>query len=464
MKKRLIFVVVLLSAGIIFAGTKPEGELTWDFIRQVQKSVNADASVRAWTNAVTNSNVKQLTLNREIVTGHNETFSLRLKTEGITNQKISGRCWMFAGFNILRPAVIKKYNLAEFEFSENYLMFWDKFEKANAFLEMMIETAKRDIDDREVQALLTAPIPDGGWWNYYVALMEKYGSVPKEMMPETMNSEKTDYMNKTLDRLACRVAVELRAMSAQGKKIEELRKYKDESLKQFYRLLVIHLGNPPEQFIWRVKDKNEKLIEMTCTPQGFYKETVAVDLKSYYTLCDYPARPANKHYSLNFSRNLYDQPDMDFVNVPAERMKELAFTMIQDSLPVYFAADVSWDMDKDYGIMEEKLFDYESLFNIDLKIGKKERFQYRLSTPNHAMAFIGADIQNGKPAKWLVENSWGKDIGKDGLWTMYDKWFDEYVFVVIVPEKYLPEDLKVILKTKPESIPAWDTMRSAFTK
>lgn len=138
--------------------------------------------------------------------------------------------------------------------------------------------------------------------------------------------------------------------------------------------------------------------------------------------------------------------------------------MIQDSLPVYFAADVSWDMDKDHGIMEEKLFDYESLFNIDLKIGKKERFQYRLSTPNHAMVFIGADVQNGKPAKWLVENSWGKDIGKEGLWTMYDKWFNEYVFVVIVPEKYLPEDLKVILKTKPEAIPAWDTMRSAFAK
>lgn len=454
-----LLICLCLPLSLSFA---QEGGLTADYIKSLQTGLVLDPGTRALMNAITGTDIKQLALNREIVNRYNDVFSLKLKTEGITDQKSSGRCWLFAGYNILRPAVMRKFNLAAFEFSQNHTMFWDKLEKANFFLETIIATAKKDFDDREIQALLTDPVPDGGWWNYYVSIIEKYGCVPKEIMPETINSEKTDRMNKILNNLVCKAAAELRAQVAQGRRPAEVRQYKESVLKDVYRLLVLHLGNPPREFTWRYKDKDEKVIEKTYTPQSFYKDAIAVNLQEYVTLVDHPEQPYNKHYDIHYCRNLIEARDMNFINLSAERLKEFAFTMLQDSLPVWFAADVQYNMDRDKGLMANDLFDYQTLFNLKLQMPKKERYLYKISNPGHAMALIGVDIKERKPQKWLVENSWGKDIGKGGYWTMNDDWFNEYVFTVIVPQKYLPADILNLLKTRPETLPAWDGMRSVF--
>lgn len=451
-----LLLVCALCANLL---AEDETALSPTLLSNLKQAVVSRTDYRAWQNAITNNDIKQLALNREIINSYNDVFSLRLKTEGITDQQSSGRCWMFAAFNTMRPMVMKKYNLAAFEFSENYTMFWDKLEKANLFLEIVIETAQKDVEERELQVLLEDPIYDGGWWSYWVNLLEKYGCVPKDIMPETINSSKTNNMNNMLNRLAIRDAVELRKLARQGQKITALRQRKIEMLKEFYQILVLHLGTPPEQFTWRFKDKNDKVIEQVCTPLEFYRAAIECNLKDYVTLADHAIRPYNKHYEIKYCRNLLETPNMDFINVEAPLLKEYAFKVLQDSIPVWFAADVAIDMDREKGIMAANLYDYESLLGLKLGLSKRDRLLYRHSIPGHAMALIGVDIKDGKPQKWLVENSWGTKVGKDGYWTMFDNWFNEYVFVVIVPRKYLTPQLDNLLKTKPEELPVWDPLR-----
>jgi len=437
-------------------------KLTPDVINELKTSVTFDAEMKALINAVTNNDVKELAFNRELFTKYNDIFNLKIDTHGITNQKSSGRCWLFAGLNIMRPAVMKKFNLSSFEFSENYLFFWDKLEKANMFLEAMIMTRDRDIDDRELQTLLSNPVPDGGWWNYVVGLIEKYGAVPKEIMPETKNSSNTRMMNAILNTMMRQDAVLIRKLARQGKKEAAIRAQKLQMLKDVYRLLIVHLGQPPEEFTWRCEDKDHKIIEETYTPLSFYEEAVGFDLRNYVSILDHPAHPYNKHYRINFCRNMPDITDMDFINLKIEKLKNFAFKALLDKEPVWFAADISKENDNKNGILAVGIYDYESLLNVNARLTKAERVLYRASTPNHAMVFVGVDTLNGRPQKWLVENSWGTDRGNKGLWTMYDDWFDEYVFAVIIHRKHLPENVLKLLKTKPETLPAWDPMRTAF--
>jgi bleomycin hydrolase len=452
---------VLLAA---FAGAfaeKPAG-LTPEVLKQLRASVKMDSETRAVMNAVTNNDVKSLVLNRELVTGNSDIFNYKIDVKGITDQKSSGRCWLFAGLNIMRPAVIKKYNLAEFEFSQNYLFFWDKLEKANTFLDAVIELRGKPLDDRELQTLVKDPIPDGGWWSYVVSLIEKYGAVPKEIMPETNNSGSTGAMNRLLAKLVRRDAVELRASAAKGAKVQALQARKIEMLEDVYRLLVLHLGVPPQEFTWRYEDKDKKIGEAGYTPQSFYADAVGVNLADYVSIFDHPAYPYGKYYRIKYCRNMTDIPDMDFVNLDARTFKEYAFKMLLAGEPVWFAADSGADMERKEGIMEPGIYDYGSLFGLDLELTKADMILTFDGSPNHAMVFVGADTVGGKPMKWRVENSWGADAGDKGYWTMYDGWFDRYVYSVIVHKKYLPEDVLALLGTEPEVLPAWDPMRELF--
>lgn len=460
MKKNLVFAVVLLI--LQFGYASDFKEINKDVLRELKTSVKMDASTKALINAITNNDVKKLVLNREIISKHNDIFNLKVKAEGITNQKSTGRCWMFAGLNTLRPVVIEKNGLKSFEFSEAYLFFWDKLEKANFFLESIINTRDRDIDDREIQALLSNPVPDGGWWNYFVTITNKYGLVPKNVMPENVNSSKSRMMNKTVNNLVRRFAAELRSLSKKGKSESDLRKRKAEMVKQVYRILVLHFGNPPDHFIWRFEDKDKNLVEKSYTPLEFFHQAVGINLDDYITLVDYPVHPYNEKYQINFCRNMPEAPDMTFINLDIDKLKSYALKALKAGDPVWFAADAGWQMDRDKGIMADGLYDYNSLFNLKGGISKAERVQYRISIPNHAMVFVGADIKDDKVLKWKVENSWGKDKGDSGYWSMYDNWFDKYVFVVIMHKKYLSETDLDILKKKAKKIPAWDPLRTFF--
>lgn len=464
-RTRIAALLVLVIALPLFASgasAGKNGELDRGLIAELQKSFDSDGSERALMNAIANNDLKDLALNREIINRHDDIYTFKVDANGITNQKSTGRCWLFAGLNVMRPAVMKKYNISEFEFSENHLFFWDKLEKANMFLETIIETTDRDIDDRELQVILKDPVPDGGWWNYVVALIDKYGAVPKSVSTETKHSSATRRMNGILSGMMRHDAADLREMAAAGTSADELRAAKKDMLTDVYRILALHFGVPPEKFVWRVKNKDDEIIEEEFTPKSFYKDAVGVDLREYVTVMDHPAWEYGKFYRLNFCRNLSDEEDMGFLNLGAAEMKKLAERAVLDGEPVWFAADIGKENNGEEGILKVGIYDYDALLGFDRQLTKKQMVTYRHATPNHAMVFVGIDRKNDNPVKWLVENSWGTKKGDKGYWAMYDDWFDKYVFTIIVHRRHVPKKILKLLDTDPERIPAWDPIRSAF--
>lgn len=475
------FFVVLLSA----SGYCGEGGLSPSLIKQIQRDFSLDAH-RTVYNSLTNNNIKDLALNRQILSNHNEFFSDKVTVKGITNQKSSGRCWIFAALNSLRPAVIEKHKLKSFEFSQNYIAFWDKMEKSNAFLQYMIDFRERDMMDREVVWVLQHDLftGDGGYWENFSDLANKYGLVPKEVMPETTSSSNTGMMNKFLyEKLRSDVA-KLHKMHKAGQPVKYLVAEKEKMLAQVYRILVLNLGQPPTEFTWRYKPKkdgddeesdedadddadddedngiieNDETITITMTPQHFMKEFVGVNPNDYMNVFHDTIRPAGKYYQIRMSRNGYDGRDISYVNVDLDTIKKIAVDSIRGGNAILFAADVGHDQSSETGIMADGIFDYESLYGFEVKMTKAERALYRQSVRSHAMSLVGVDIKDGTPLKWWVENSWGEDSGSKGFWTMYDNWFDMNVYNIIVLKKYVPEDVQDIAKQPPVILPPWDPM------
>lgn len=449
----ILFATTIASAG--------EGGLTKDIVKKSREAYQTNGFNKAIHNAITNNDIRDLALNREIVGNHNELFSNRIKTKGVVDQQSSGRCWAFAWLNTMRPMIIEKYDLESFEFSQNYLVFWDKMEKANTFLEQIIEFRDRDPLDRELALILKSPFGDGGYWRYAVNLIKKYGLVPKEIMPETHSSENTRYMNRIISKKLRIDAAKIRKMSESGLSVKKMRTFKEKSLVEVYRLLALNIGEPPTEFEWRYEIDDSTLSETkTYTPISFYKDYVEADIDDFVCIFNNPTREYGRHYQSYLSRQMYDGNDLDHVSVEIGRLKEIAIASILDNQPLYFSCDVSKDQDSELGIMAKDLFDYASLFDVDLTMSKKDMGQYRHSSSNHGMSLIGVDLVEGKPIKWLVENSWGNDKKKDGLWTMYDNWFDNYLYYVIARKKYVPEDILKIFEKEPIIIPAWDPVAS----
>ncbi|UCD17837.1 MAG: C1 family peptidase [Candidatus Zixiibacteriota bacterium] len=448
--------IILLLA---LVGNAGEGSLTGETIDRFRSSFDMDPHTRATYNAITNNDINSLALNRELLSNHNTLFGHKIETKGITNQKSSGRCWLFSSLNMLRPLVIKKNNLDGFEFSQNYLAFWDKMEKANCFLEYIIEFRDRDPLDRELQLILEHPYSDGGYWDYVVALIRKYGAVPKDAMPETNNSGKTGIMNKVISRKLRQSAAILRKMHQAGKSLPELQAEKEKILAEIYRMLMFNLGEPPADFAWRYEDKDSLLSELkTYTPRSFYDEFIGIDLGQYVNLFDNPTKEYRRHYQCALSRNMYDGEDVHYASIEVDKLKEIAMKSILADDPVVFSCDVGKDQYGKAGIMALDIFDYGSLFNTDLTMTKRERALYFESSSDHMMVLIGVDTVDGKPVKWLVENSWGDERGDKGYWTLYNDWFDMYVYDITVKREYVPEEILQIFDQKPIVLPPWDPM------
>jgi bleomycin hydrolase len=460
---RRLSALVLLAIVATTAASADDGGLSPAAITELQGSFQMDGRTRLIYNSVTNGDIKNLALNRDIVRRNNGHYSHKIKTEGITDQKSSGRCWLFASLNVLRPAVIERHNLDGFEFSQSYLAFWDKIEKANCFLEYAIELGDRDPLDREVSLLLRSPFPDGGWWSHTVHLIEKYGVVPKEIMPETNSSSNTRSMNRIIGRKLKLDAIKLGDMKRAGKSVEQMRAAKRKMLAEVYRMLAVNLGEPPREFVWRYTDKDKKLSEAkTYTPRAFYRDWVGVDLGDYFILCSDPSNAFGKHYQVRHSRTLYDREDPHYVNVEIDVLKRAAIKSLLDDEPVYFGADVGNDQDREHGIMAMGVYDYETLFDVDLRMSKAQRLLAYEGAPGHAMVLIGVDLQGDKPVKWLVENSWGSSNGDGGFWNLYDSCFDEHVYAVVVRKAYVPKDVQKILDQPVTVLPPWHPMMVLF--
>jgi bleomycin hydrolase len=436
--------------------------VTNEDIKRFLASFDGDPKNLLALNAVTENGIAAVALSRKEVDRINYTFSNLIESPEATNQERSGRCWLFSGLSLLCLEAMKKLNLQTFELSEVYQMFWDKLEKANYFLENIIETRDEPMDSRMMLVLLSDPLSDGGQWDMFVNLVDKYGVVPKSFMPETISSSNSDSMNTLLAFKLREYAKLLRDTYAQGSSAEELRKSKFELLKEFYRMLAIHLGKPPCNFYWEWRDKDKVFHrDGDMTPREFYKKYVDVDLDDLVCLINAPTKdkPFNRIYTVQYLGNVIGGRPVRYLNVDMETLKKAAVDMIKDNHAVWFGCDVGQMLVTEMGAMDLNVYDYGIVYGTDFKLDKAGRLEYRNSAMTHAMVLTGVDLdETGKPRKWRVENSWGAMIGDRGYMYMMNEWFNEYVFEIIVRKEYLSAELFSVLCTKPVVLPPWDPM------
>jgi bleomycin hydrolase len=426
----------------------------------LRKDFAANPAYKLAQNAVTRVTVDDVAINRDVINNSDHSLSVLLDDWKVTDQQRSGRCWLFAGLNLLRVGAMKKMGLKEFEFSQNYAMFWDKIERANYFLEAVIETADRDIDDRTVAHLLEAAAEDGGQWNMFVAIVNKHGLVPKAYMPETQSSSDTGRMNSVLRSQLRQGAKAVRA-AFESDGIDAARQEKSEVLKVIYRILCIHLGTPPEQFDWQWSDKDRNFHrDGVLTPQEFAAKYVDLPIDDYVCIVHdpRPSSPTGRTFTVQYLGNVLGAPPVTYLNVDMRLMKDIAANALQGGEPVWFGCDVGQMMSTEYGIWDARLYDYAAVYDTAFTLGKSDRLLYHETQMTHAMLFTGVDVLDGVTRKWRVENSWGADKGKDGFYTMNDSWFDEYVFEIAARKDALPESLREALATEPIVLPAWDPM------
>lgn len=441
--------------------------LTYERISELRDAFDTHPTARLMQNAVTQNDVDDISLDRAVVTQTDHTFSHVLDDWSVTNQQRSGRCWMFAGLNLLRPAVMLEMNLKNFEFSQNYTLFWDKLERANYFLELMIVTADRDRDDRTVAWLLDRPLDDGGQWNMFVNLIRKHGVVPKSVMPETKSSSNTRRMNSILITKLRKGAGDLRKAVSRGETPESVKEIKEEVISSVYRILSIHLGAPPLRFDWQWNDKDRQFHrDGEMTPLEFADKYVKQPLDEYVCLVHdpRPTSPVGRTFTVEHLGNVVGGGIVKYLNVDIELMKEVARKTILDGNPVWMGCDVAKMMRRDQGIWDAKLYDYDNVYDSDLSMCKSDRLMFHETLMTHAMLFTGVDVDDcqgsQKTRRWRVENSWGEDNGRKGFYVMNDSWFDEYMFEIAAHPQYLPEALREVWKQEPIVLPAWDPMGS----
>jgi bleomycin hydrolase len=430
-----------------------------DLVNMSNKFQQKEARV-ALTNAISNNSIKKLAYNRENVGEVNFYINTKVESKGISNQKSSGRCWMYTGLNVLRAKVIEKYQLNEFQFSHNYLFFYDQLEKANLFYNGMIETAFLPLNDRKVEWFLKNPIGDGGQWTGVVDLITKYGLVPEEAMPETYQSENTSMMSRLLRRKLRKDGLELRKMGQTKISHEALMQMKKDKLAEVYQILAYSLGEPPASFTWQYKDKDGKIsAPKEFTPIDFYHEVLNVHFQDYVMIMNDPGKEYGKLYEIAYDRHMEEGGNWKYINLNIDQIKKYAIKSIQANEGMYFSCDVGKQLESKKGYLDMNTYDYSSLFEVNFNMDKKARIQSFESGSTHGMALMGANVlADGTADKWLLENSWGDDKGHKGYLIMTDDWFNEYMFRVVINKKFLDEDALKILDQKPELLPPWDPM------
>lgn len=418
-------------------------------------------------NAVTAQGIREVARVPEAVAANTGTFDVEVRQGKRCDQKRSGRCWMFASLNTMRTRIIDRYDLKTFELSQAYPLFFDKVEKSNWFLENVLDTLDEPLSGRLMAHLLADPISDGGQWDMFRALVRKYGVVPKEAMPETACSSNTRDMDAYLTRYLRGAAKRLRESHEAGVGTDDLRAMKKEIMGEVTSLLITCLGEPPVQFDVRLRDKDDELVlSGTYTPQEFFDKVVSMPVDDYVSVISAPTvdKPFGHTYTVDRLGNVAEAGGVRYLNLPVERLKELAVAQLQDGLPVWFGCDVIQSFIRDEGIMDTASLDVDGLFGFPVEgcLDRAERLDYGESLMTHAMVLEGVNLDAaGKPTLWKVENSWGDKRAKDGFDSITDAWFNQYVYQVVVDKRFLSDSERKTYETEePTVLAPWDPMGS----
>lgn len=433
-------------------------------LKNFQHDLHSQAKHRVIGRTVAKNGILASSYDLDAVTDDlNRTFSIDLNVGKVADQKRSGRCWMFAALNTMRHAMKAKFNLEpDFELSQNYTFFWDKLEKANYFYENVLKTADLPTSDRKVSWLMTTPQQDGGQWDMMMGIIEKYGVVPKSVMPETYNSSSSSEFNATLNLKLRKDAVELRELVSSKAGADEIQTAKNRMLTEVYRILTYSFGEPPAKFDFEYRDKDKNYhIDRDITPKEFFDKYIGWNLEDYVSIINAPTadKPYNHLYTIDMLGNIVGGRQIRHLNVDMKTFREIAIKQLQSGESVWFGSDVGKSSDRKKGIMDTRLYNEDELFDVDLSMSKAERLDYGQSLMTHAMVLTGVDLVDGQPTKWKVENSWGDKVGDKGFFVMSDDWMEEYCYQVVVNKKFLPEELQKVFETEePKVLAPWDPM------
>ena len=454
----------MLAALVAFATTtgwaQNKGGIDAEMLGKLRDSYKHTPEEKALRNALAGTDIQKLAANADVTTEVDAYFSHRVPTKGITDQQSSGRCWLFSGMNVLRAKMMAEYDLPECEFSQVYCFFYDQLEKANLFLQGVVDTRHLPMDDKMVEWLFKNPLSDGGQFTGVADIIGKYGLVPREVMNETYSANNTARIAFLIKLKLREYGLQLRELPAKTKQAD-IDKKKTEMLSTVYRMLARAFGEPPTEFTWTRKDAKGNPVETkTYTPKSFYDEYIGDDLTGgYVMLMNDPSRPYYKLYEIDYDRHAYDGANWTYVNLPADDIKAMAIASIKDSTAMYFSCDVAKYLDSKKGTLDLRNYDYESLMGTTFGMDKKQRIQTFASGSSHAMTLVAVNLDaEGKPDRWLLENSCVAASGYKGFLIMTDEWFDEYMFRLVVEKKYVPQNILDILKQEPTLLPAWDPM------
>lgn len=454
----------MLMLGCTFAGLSlfAQGNISPEMLSRLQTNGKLSTAERAIRNGLAANDIRTFAVNQDNQGEQNTYFSNSVPSKGITDQKSSGRCWLFTGLNVMRSKMINQKHLHEMEFSQVYLFFYDQLEKANLFLQAVIDTHRKPMDDKTVEWLFKHPISDGGTFTGVADLVMKYGLVPKGVMPETYTANNTARFRSLLERKLREDGLQLREEASAGKKSADLQRTKETMLAEIYHALVMVYGEPPTQFTWAPKDANGNYTETprTFTPRQFYEEMIGENLiDDYVMLMNDPTRPYWKTYEIEYDRHTYDGHNWLYLNLPMDEIKAAAIASIKDSTMMYMSCDVGKELDSNRGLLDLRNYDYSSVLGLDFGMDKRQRIMTFDSSSSHAMTLKAVDLDaNGTPQKWEVENSWGATSGFKGHLIMTDQWLDEYLFRLVVNKKYLSERILDAARQRPTLLPCWDPM------
>ena len=433
-------------------------ELTLQELAEFSANFNADPKNQVIARAAARSGVLEASYNERVAGRLTRVFSTELPTDNVTNQKQSGRCWLFSTLNVLRHDFGAKHKAKNFTLSQSYNFFWDKLERANLFYEKVIETADKPLDDREVRSYFDFAGHDGGQWHMAVSLVKKYGVVPSYVMPESFNTSATNGLASALADKERKDALALRRLAQAGDQ-EGLEKARKTFLNEIYRMVAIAVGEPPKTFDleFRDDDKNYHL-EKNLTPVSFFNKYFDVDLDDYVVLTNAPDHEYGKLYHLGAEDNVEGGSPILFLNVPMEYLEQAAVAQLKDGEAVWFGNDVGRQMDHKTGYLDTDLYKLEDLFAVDLSLSKADRLATGVGEVSHAMTLVGVDEDKGDIRQWKVENSWGDKSGEKGFFVMSHNWFKEYVYEVVVHKKYLTKDQQELLSSTPVELAPWDSL------